>query len=110
MRQVVVDGHTVEPGGRVSLCWAGANYDPDVFDAPEELRLDRAPNAHVGFGSGVHTCLGAPQARAILRSLIRGLADHTSAIEIGDAVPNTERFGGLERTVGYARLSALLRP
>ncbi len=64
-----VDGLAVEvePGARVSLCWTGANAAPSVFAKPERLILDRAPNPHVAFGGGTHTCLGAPQARAILR-------------------------------------------
>ena len=107
-REVEVDGATVEPDERVSLCWAAANYDPAVFDAPEEVRLDRMPNAHIGFGSGPHKCLGAPQARAILRSLIRGLAAHTSSIEVTDSAPNVERFGEVVRTVGFAKLMAVV--
>ena len=51
------------PGDLVSLCFASANHDPTVFDAPDECRLDRRPNRHLGFGHGPHTCLGAPLAR-----------------------------------------------
>jgi unspecific monooxygenase len=47
-----------------------ANRDPAVFDAPDELRVDRTPNNHVAFGVGVHFCLGAPLARMeLLESL-----------------------------------------
>jgi cytochrome P450 len=94
---------------RISLCWASANYDPDIFQSPETLQLDRAPNPHVGFGSGHHACLGALQARAILRALIRGLAQHTTDIDILDAVPNIETYGTNERLVGYEKLTAWLK-
>lgn len=94
----------VPSGHRVSLCWAAANYDPEVFSNPEQVDLARSPNPHVGFGSGVHNCLGAGQARAILRSLIRVLADLKLDISVRDMVPARERFGGIERQVGYERL------
>nr|WP_070959936.1 cytochrome P450 [Hyphomonas sp. Mor2] len=93
---------------RVSLCWAAANYDPNIFKDPETVLLDRSPNPHVGFGSGHHTCLGAPQARAILRSLIRNLADRALALQVDEAVPQLEHYGPIERAVGFERLMARL--
>ncbi|MEQ1843036.1 MAG: cytochrome P450, partial [Verrucomicrobiales bacterium] len=53
-----VHGVTVPADGRVSLGWASANFDETVFDAPEEVRLDRKPNPHISFGFGTHLCLG----------------------------------------------------
>ncbi|MEM9179352.1 MAG: cytochrome P450 [Pseudomonadota bacterium] len=93
---------------RVSLCWAAANYDPAVFDDPETLNLARVPNPHVGFGSGHHACLGAPQARAILRSLIRNLAEHVRALRIEREVVNSEHYQSVERPVGFEQLLAEL--
>ena len=107
-RAVEVDGVKVGQGERISLGWAAANYDPAVFSEPEALNLARSPNAHVGFGSGPHQCLGAPQARAILRSLVRGLAAHTRAIDILAAEPNVETHANVDRTVGYHHLLARL--
>ena len=53
-----------------------ANRDPRQFEAPNEFRLDRADGRlHLGFGFGIHTCVGAPLARAEARaSLVRLLA------------------------------------
>ncbi len=95
-------------GSRVSLCWAAANYDPSVFDDPETVDLARSPNPHVGFGSGHHTCLGAPQARAILRALIRNLVAHVASVRIEEEISNVEHYGQIERPVGYERLMASL--
>ena len=53
-----------------------ANRDPRQFESPNEFRLDRADGRlHLGFGFGIHTCVGAPLARAEARaSLVRLLA------------------------------------
>lgn len=93
---------------RVSLCWAAANYDPEMFKEPETLNLTRSPNPHVGFGSGHHTCLGAPQVRTILRSLIRNLAEHVSSVRIEGAIQNIEHYGSIQRDVGFERLMTSL--
>lgn len=99
-----VGPHQVAANARVSLCWASANFDEAVFDAPTEIRLDRMPNPHLGFGSGHHNCLGAAQARTILRCLIRQLADRTSAITILEQERAEEGFGPVRREVGYRSL------
>ena len=54
---------TLRAGDRAYLVLAAANRDPAVFAAPDELRLTRSPNPHLGFGVGTHYCLGAPLAR-----------------------------------------------
>ena len=68
-----IKGIKIPPGGRVSLGWAAANFDPEVFDEPEKIDLTRKPNPHVSFGFGTHLCLGAPHARLIIRSLLEAL-------------------------------------
>jgi cytochrome P450 len=73
---VTIDGHQVERGQSVVVLLAAANRDPEVFDAPDELRFDR-PNVrrHVAFGGGPHFCFGAPLARLEVRSVLDGLLD-----------------------------------
>ena len=77
-----LDGHAFEAGELVSLCFAAANRDPRVFDAPDECRLDRSPNRHVAFGHGPHTCLGAPLARMELATVLEQLAANVASIEV----------------------------
>ena len=90
---------------RISLCWASANHDETVFDDPETIRLDRAPNPHLGFGSGIHNCLGSAQARVILRSLIKQLSARTSALSIINAERHFDVTPQYRRWVGYAKLT-----
>jgi cytochrome P450 len=101
-----VFGFEVRPQGRVSLCWSSANRDPEVFDAPNEIRLDRKPNPHVSFGFGAHLCLGAHHARAIMRGLIQKLAERVSGIEILETRELIEKEPGYTRKVGYELLRA----
>jgi hypothetical protein len=60
---VTVAGRALEPGERVGILLGSANRDPEVFDAPDRLDVFRTPNPHIGFGAGIHYCLGAPLAR-----------------------------------------------
>ncbi|WP_437507943.1 cytochrome P450 family protein [Sorangium sp. So ce1099] len=60
----VAFGEDVIPRGqRVFAVLGSANHDEQVFERPERLMLDREPNRHLGFGNGVHYCLGASLAR-----------------------------------------------
>jgi len=56
-------GCPVSRGDTLTLSLAAANHDPSVFERPHEFIIERADNPHLGFGSGVHVCLGAPLAR-----------------------------------------------
>ncbi len=56
-------GATLEPGQKVFLVILAANHDPSVFRQPGTVDLSRDPNPHLGFGWGLHHCLGAPLAR-----------------------------------------------
>jgi cytochrome P450 len=105
-----VHGEKVPAGERVSLCWASANYDETVFEEPEEVRLDRKPNPHVGFGFGTHNCLGALHSRLILRALMERLVERVSAIEILEIEENFEEREDYRRKVGYHTLKAKFGP
>ncbi|MGD9529030.1 cytochrome P450 [Pseudonocardia sp.] len=63
VRDTAVAGHPVPEGTRIAALLGAAARDPAVFDSPDSLDLARHPNPHLGFGMGVHYCLGAPLAR-----------------------------------------------
>ncbi|MFC8244841.1 cytochrome P450 [Streptomyces chartreusis] len=88
-----IGGHPVRAGDIVTLWNASANHDELVFDAPGELRLDRAPNKHVTFAYGPHFCLGAHLARAELGAVLAGLRDLVAEMEqTGPARPVHSNF------------------
>ncbi|MCM2579582.1 cytochrome P450 [Streptomyces meridianus] len=67
-------GVTVRAGDPVTLFLGAANHDPLRFAHPTELRLDRAPNPHLGFGRGAHACLGASMAIRLTGTVLGILA------------------------------------
>jgi cytochrome P450 len=103
-----VQGAKVNPDGRVSLGWASANFDENVFERPEEIRLDRKPNPHISFGFGAHLCLGAPHARLIVRSLLKAMTDRISAVTVLSSTQHVEKEEKYQRPNGYDSLKVKL--
>ncbi|WP_201391040.1 cytochrome P450 [Ktedonobacter sp. SOSP1-85] len=60
---ITVDGVTIPKGSPVYLMLAAGSRDPERFPDPERFVPDREDNQHLGFGSGIHYCFGAPLAR-----------------------------------------------
>ncbi|HEY2563317.1 MAG TPA: cytochrome P450 [Acidimicrobiales bacterium] len=63
MREVELHGTTIPAGSRVMLLWGSANLDDREFDDPDVFDIHREPTRHLGFGHGIHVCLGAALAR-----------------------------------------------
>ncbi len=103
-------GIPVPAHGRVSLCWASANQDAAVFEAPEEVRLDRKPNPHLAFGFGTHLCIGAPHARLLLRTLLQNCVDRVGRITLLAAKPGIEIQAAYQRITGYDALTVKMDP
>ncbi|MEU5973988.1 cytochrome P450 [Streptomyces sp. NPDC047315] len=76
---VTIGGQEVAEGDPVLVVLAAADRDPDRFDGPDVLDLSRRDNQHLGYGHGIHYCLGAPLARieaqTALATLLRRLPD-----------------------------------
>jgi cytochrome P450 len=56
-------GVKIEKGQKIAALIGSANRDSSVFERADEMDLTRDPNPHIGFGAGIHFCLGAPLAR-----------------------------------------------
>jgi cytochrome P450 len=81
-RPVSLGGQSIEAGQKV-LVWEGsANRDTGVFNHPDQFDIARKPNPHLGFGQGVHYCLGANLARLELRVLFEELLPRFDSVHV----------------------------
>ncbi|WPB89247.1 cytochrome P450 [Streptomyces malaysiensis] len=76
-----IGGTVIRRGEAVLLSYPSGNFDEEAFDEPHEFRIDRSPNRHLGFGFGVHHCLGNHLARLEMRALWRELLRRVETVE-----------------------------
>ena len=111
--RTVTEDHTyggvqMKAGEKVFMLYQSANRDEDVFDAPDELRVDRNPNPHVAFGIGTHYCLGANLARAEVRVVFEELFRRLSDIRVADGTE--PRRGDSSLVLSLEHLPAVFTP
>lgn len=80
--EVELSGVTLPAGSAVLPAFVAANRDPAAFTDPDRLDLSRAHNPHLGFGAGVHHCLGAQLARMELQEALRGLITRLPGLRV----------------------------
>ena len=85
-----LDGRLIAKDDLVMLCYASANRDEAVFDAPFEFRVDREPGKHLAFGHGAHVCLGQHLARMEMRILFEELLPRISSIGLDGEARNSQ--------------------
>jgi cytochrome P450 len=83
-----LQGVTVDAGSTLLMMWAAANRDAAEYERPDEVVLDRpAPRHHLGFGRGVHLCVGAPLARLEAEIVLTRFLERTSGFALDPADP-----------------------
>jgi 4-methoxybenzoate monooxygenase (O-demethylating) len=88
MRDVEIDGITIPKGERCGLMFAAANRDPRKWDAPDRFDIRRDHRGHVGWGYGVHSCVGRVLAQLEADALLGALIRHIERFEAaGDPEP-----------------------
>ena len=82
---VEIAGVAVPRGEVISMLFGSANRDPRVFPDPDVLDVGR-PNAaeHIGFGGGIHVCIGAPLARIELEAGLRALVERAPELRLAE--------------------------
>src|SRR4051794_17356396 len=81
-RQVEIGGHAIGEGEKVLMFLGAANRDPRRWDNPDSYDVTRKTSGHVGYGSGIHMCVGLLVARLEGESMMAALARKIGSIEI----------------------------
>jgi len=105
-REVAVGGVTIAAGEKVLLFLAAANRDPRHWENPDQFDIHRRAVGHVGFGYGIHACVGASLARLEGEVLLEALARQVHTLK-----PAGQPERRLNNTLsGFASLPLTLRP
>src|SRR3954451_11862124 len=97
-RWVLADGFaigdvSIPRGEKISLLFGSANRDPRVFERPDEFDVGRENAAqHIGFGGGIHLCIGAPLARVELEASLEALRRYWGDFRLGAEPRRTGAF------------------
>jgi cytochrome P450 len=87
-----IAGHPVHPGDKIAALLGAAARDPEVFNHPDDLDITRTPNPHLGFGAGIHYCVGAPLARVEIAAALEALITHTPDLHLTAAPERRPEF------------------
>ena len=79
---VEIGGVLVREGQKIASLLGSANRDETVFANPTEMDITRDPNAHIGFGAGIHFCIGAPLARMEMTTSLPALFERYPTLEL----------------------------
>jgi cytochrome P450 len=107
LRDVEFAGCPMHAGDTLTLSLAAANRDPEAFERPHEFDLKRAPQNHLGFGSGIHVCLGAPLARMETQIGLGRFIERFPDFRLDPAIAGYRRALPFFR--GFEKLPLLLR-
>ncbi|SEB42221.1 Cytochrome P450 [Amycolatopsis tolypomycina] len=89
---VSICGYVVPRGEKIGALLGAAARDPEVFDEPDRLDIGRTPNAHLGFGLGIHYCVGAPLARVEIAAALSALAEKLPGLRLVEVPPRRPEF------------------
>ena len=103
-----VSGRRIAKGETAILLLAAANRDPEQWENPDSFQVTRPDaNRHIGFGNGIHFCLGAPLARVEAQAAVSAMLRRLDELElVEEAPPYTDNF----TLRGLARLPLRFRP
>jgi len=92
---VELAGQSIQGGERVCALLGSANRDPAAFPDPDRLDVRRPASQHVGFGRGIHFCLGASVARLEVTVAFQTLLRRLPGLRLGDKAPERANFVGM---------------
>ena len=77
-----IGGVRIEAGQKIAALLGSANRDESVFEDPTTMNLSRPRNPHIGFGAGIHFCIGAPLARLEMNVLLPAVFERFPHLEL----------------------------
>jgi cytochrome P450 len=110
LKETQLGGVTIPDTARVFLLWAAANRDPGVFIEPDRLDIERRNTGeHLGFGHGIHFCIGARLARMEARVILEELLQLTSTFSLDSRFPVEHMPSIFVRRLGQLHLQLSAR-
>lgn len=103
-----VAGQAVSAGERLYLLLGSANRDPEIFENPDQVVIDRCPNRHIGFGAGMHRCVGSFLARMMFETMMNALLDRIPDYEV--LIDEAERYPSISPINGWIKVPISFRP
>ncbi|MEO0031998.1 MAG: hypothetical protein RIS94_1756 [Pseudomonadota bacterium] len=97
-RDVEIDGHVIPEGAKVLLFLAAANRDPRKWQRPDAYDIGRVASGHVGFGFGIHQCLGQMVARMEAEAVVSAMLPRVA--EIRATGPAVRRLNNTLHAIG----------
>jgi len=92
IEDTVIGDVRVAKGEKIAALLGAANRDPAVFDEPDRFDVTRSDNPHLGFGAGIHFCVGAPLARVELQTSLRTLLSRFPRLALASDPPRRPEF------------------
>lgn len=101
-------GQQMNRGDVVLISWASANRDEKMFDRPDEVMVDRAPNPHLAFGVGPHRCIGMHLARSMFAVLLSTVLERIPDYRVDHSA--TRFYEGNPMLVGVVSMPGTFTP
>jgi cytochrome P450 len=95
-----VSGQKIKAGDRVVLVFGAGNRDPDVYENPDEIVIDRENNRHLAFGGGIHRCLGSNLGRRELVVALEEFLGTVGAFSLANPAEQWHGVGPLTLRIG----------
>jgi cytochrome P450 len=97
----------IKKGDRVLLSWTSANRDESAFEDAETVDIERSPNRHFTFGTGIHRCIGSNYARSVLRIAIERMLNRFPSYRVIE--DRLELHADISILHGYKKIPAMLK-
>jgi cytochrome P450 len=107
-KATVVRGEQMLPGERVLLAYASGNRDEGVFEDADRIIMDRTPNPHIGFGAGIHRCVGSFVARMMFEVMLAEVLERLPDFRVLE--DQAKRFPSISEVNGWIAMPAIFTP